>query len=318
MTNSLPNIKGLGIFIRERFTPAVNIPMIGLFVLGHFAFQLAIFDLPVNWKQFFLLFISITCFFLKMRSYDEIKDYQLDCQINPHRPLPRGVIKHKDLIFLILFCVGAEWCLFFMANNWQFNNALAMYSFAIFYSFLMFKEFFIPKIIRPHLTTYAVIHTVVTVWMSLSLSWLILPDGIGTSDLFFCFALAAWSLFNLYEFGRKTFASNEERANIDSYSSVWGKGGAVVLSLSQALLAPILLSWPLIANQSGFKINSFFLGFINLFYLIPLSVLLSGLHYFFFNHKKSAAFFRNVTSVAIALFYLLLNIMIIHNYFYST
>jgi hypothetical protein len=49
-------------------------------------------------------------------------------------------------------------------------------------------------------------------------------------------------LFNLYEFGRKSFVSIEEDAGVDSYSSRFGRAGAVVLALAMAACACVLAS----------------------------------------------------------------------------
>src|SRR6185436_10154152 len=45
--------------------------------------------------------------------------------------------------------------------------------------------------------------------------------------------LANWCLFNVFEFARKTWAPDEERQEVDSYSRRFGVGGAVALALSQ-------------------------------------------------------------------------------------
>jgi 4-hydroxybenzoate polyprenyltransferase len=44
-----------------------------------------------------------------------------------------------------------------------------------------------------------------------------------------------WSLFNLYEFARKTFAPAEERERVDSYSSLYG----VLIAVSLTIMAAV-------------------------------------------------------------------------------
>ena len=106
----------------------------------------------------------------------------------------------------------------------------------------MYNEFFIRERIRDLLTTYAVSHTVVCALLSGAvlcaatgeLPWELAPDLLR-------FSLSCWIIFNVFEFGRKTFASSEERENVDSYSKVWGRAGAVLLLLAMVVAADYLL-----------------------------------------------------------------------------
>jgi hypothetical protein len=100
----------------------------------------------------------------------------------------------------------------------------------------MFYEFFVRDWIRPKLFLYAVSHTLVAglfslaLFVSLSQSTLLqLP-----SDAYF-FSLVSWFCFTLFEVARKTYSTNEERVNVDSYSSLYGRQGAVGLLLVIAL-----------------------------------------------------------------------------------
>src|ERR1035437_3154794 len=106
----------------------------------------------------------------------------------------------------------------------------------IIYSLLMFKEFFIKKWIRSHLTFYAVTHTFVSSLFSLSLLSILLTTDIWSLSINTClFALLSWCLFNIFEFGRKTFISKEEKKNIESYSKIYGRFGAALLALGMAI-----------------------------------------------------------------------------------
>ena len=106
----------------------------------------------------------------------------------------------------------------------------------------MYNEFFIREFIRPLLTTYALTHTIVCSMLSMALFSAMggtLPWQLASELLLF--SLSCWFTFNIFEFGRKTFAGCEERAHVDSYSQVWGRGGAVVLLLAMAFFAALAL-----------------------------------------------------------------------------
>ena len=179
-------------------------------------------------------------------------------------------------------------------------QSLITISVAILYSLVMYKEFFIPKIIRPYLTTYALVHTIVTTLLSFAIFsfltknslWELLQDPTLVS-----FAFTNWLLFNIFEFGRKTFASIEERENIDTYSSLFGRVGAVILVVSQATVAyylalnlkgsnPIVLMW-------GLSLLLLVLGALSI-------------NYIWNNSVKSARAYRIFSSIYIIIFYLIL------------
>ncbi|OFZ12766.1 MAG: hypothetical protein A2X86_15460 [Bdellovibrionales bacterium GWA2_49_15] len=281
-------------FIKERFDPASHSVMIVLFVAGHVAYLRVHSPLDFGAAVVVGAMVLTTLFFLKLRCYDEIKDYQTDLTFNPTRPLPRGLVKHRDLYLMIAVLIFAE--IFLTAI--LAVRALPFFLLVIAYSLLMYKEFFIGRIIRPHLTTYAMSHTVVTVGLSLSLLAIFAGQlTLNPSDLYF--ALSSWTLFNLFEFGRKTYGTTEERDGVATYSNIWGRLGAVLLSLSQAVLSSILL---LLALGPG--LPSYLAPFL---WFLPILLLTLGAYYLLADSPKSARLFRAMSSGYIILIYLALN-----------
>ena len=236
------------IFVRERFDPLSHAAMIALFIVAHYVAAATIAGLSGPralvdgaWPAHAFVAVGVTAFFFKLRLYDEIKDYELDCTINPSRPLVRGLVTHGDLHRGIAVCIAIELVAFGLHGSAGLISILC----AVGYSLLMYKEFFIRERIRPYLTTYAVTHTVVCAMLSLALFALLLdtkPWELGREP--WLFALACWCLFNVFEFGRKTFTSAEEREGVESYSKIWGRVGAVLLVLSQAAIA----TWALLSS----------------------------------------------------------------------
>ena len=167
---------------------------------------------------------------------------------------------------------------------------------AIGYSLLMYKEFFIGKYIRPHLTTYAVSHTVVTVLLALT----IFTTLNNTSPLelpadCFRYAIITWLLFNIFEFGRKSFLKGEERTQVPSYSNIFGKWGAFLLVLAQALAAYYLL----------FQMTCIDGRFMQIFMALTLALLLAcGVLYSALKIGPWGKIYRIFTSVYIVLIYI--------------
>lgn len=231
------------IFIRERFPPASHLPMIVCFTLANARLGVALLGLPEEARNPTLLtrtliaFVVVLAFFLRLRIFDEIKDHATDLKVNPDRPLARGLIRIREAKWVILgLCAFEILALALLAPMLALSHLLAMG-----YSLVMYREFFIGHYLRPHLTTYAVLHTFVSVLIAGTVVSVVtgLPFWEFSSSMWLLL-LANWGYFNLFEFARKTFAPLEERANVDSYSKIFTIPGAVALSLSQAVL-PLLI-----------------------------------------------------------------------------
>lgn len=226
-------------FAKERFKPLEYLPLIALFVAANYLFAKRVsggLELP----PLGLLFVGVAtlCFFFRMRLFDEIKDYEIDLKINPHRPLARGLISIREVKRTIIGLIIFE--LILMSNLGLVPFFL--YLFALFYSLLMFEEFFIGDWLRPHLTTYAVTHTIVVAFLSLAVISCVLGfTALNFSRNVFLFCFSHWCIFNLFEFARKTFAESEERPNVPSYSNIFGLKGAYALSASQVILSTVAL-----------------------------------------------------------------------------
>ncbi|MEK6705640.1 MAG: manganese transporter permease [Bdellovibrionota bacterium] len=280
-------------FILERFEPVSHLLMISLYFLAHLAVYHSVTENVPALTVCMLLFLSNLAFFFKLRLYDEIKDYETDLKLNPSRPLARGLLNHRDLHIGIWLCITAELLCFGFINVAGFFSAVA----AIGYSLLMYREFFIKEYIRPLLTTYAVTHTVVCSMLSVavlsSLSgeypWLMKKE-------FLFFALNSWFLFNIFEFGRKTFTSSEERNGVASYSNIFGRSGAVILVILMAFFSIFCLS-QLSPGHKPVLLNS------NI--TLAAMLALTGFIYAIWNKGNIGKIYRMFSSVYIIMSYII-------------
>ena len=232
------------LLIRERFPLGQYGPLILAFTLANGLY----FQGPSDFSHqgVWLSLVILTSAFLRLRLFDEMKDLETDLKINPSRPLARGAVQEDQVRTWILLLLLLEFAL----SWWLGPLVFVIHSFAILFSLLMFEEFFVGSLLRPHLTTYAVSHTFVSVLLAATsgaaasggdLERLASREGI-------LFLLANWMFFNLFEFARKTYAPSEERESVMTYSSLFGVKGALLLSLSQVALGLGLL------QQAGLKI----------------------------------------------------------------
>ena len=217
-------------FVWERFNPIANLSLIIVFFLAHVAYLIDLELTPTLFSESFVfyipVFIGTIIFFFKLRLFDEIKDYEDDLNYKGHRPLPRGLVKIEEAKKAVLVSILLEMG-FFSFYGWR---SLIACTAVIIYSLAMYKEFFIGKWLRRHLTTYAVTHTIVITFFSLLLFYTLSKDfNVQEVPQALYFSISLWFLFNIFEFSRKTYASGEEIPGLQSYSKVWGRIGAVLL-----------------------------------------------------------------------------------------
>jgi 4-hydroxybenzoate polyprenyltransferase len=240
--------------IKERFHPALYIPTVFLFTW----FNVIVFtrrsasDTP--WSLMLFLFVPVLLFFFRLRLFDEIKDYETDLKINPTRPLARGILSVSQVKVMLLLLIAVELIWVYKISPLGFFFYIA----AVMYSLMMYEEFFVGDFLRPHLTTYAITHTWVCGLLSLAIGVAALSVfktfGSARSDVleqlfgkslnlalfekkFWLIAGMNWFYFNFFEFARKTFSKEEEKATVPSYSKIFTPFGAALLSFSQILLA---------------------------------------------------------------------------------
>jgi 4-hydroxybenzoate polyprenyltransferase len=248
--------------------------------------------------NFFLASIALSfLFFLKLRCFDELKDYEVDLKVNPTRPLARGLLSIAEVRQGILFIILSELAIVGISTGLP---GLAIYGLTVAYSLLMFEEFFIGPLIRPHLTTYAVTHTFVaglwgwalaTIFLSLSQDKIVwAPVGL---------IIYNWLQFNLFEFARKSFAKNEETPNHDSYTSLFGVPKAVLLSLSMVLGSLLVAIYGLPKNpfESGLTPAAIYMAGTAL-------IALTGLLFVFKKDEMSAKKFRLAATLCLVTSYL--------------
>jgi len=231
-------------FIKERFDPLSYSVMIFVFLGAHYAVYLNLqtqeMDLNFGHLLYLIpLILTVFLFFFKLRLFDEIKDIESDAIHHPERPLPRGILRKDDIIRAICIIIALELLLFSLYGLWALTSAII----AIGYSLLMYKEFFLKKWLRAHLTVYAVTHTFVVIFLSTTIFSALLNKPLtNISPELLYFSFGGWFLFNIFEFGRKTFARQEEKEGVNSYSKIFGRFGAVLLVLTMAILSIIFIN----------------------------------------------------------------------------
>jgi len=221
-------------FVRERFEPLGHVLMAGAFFAGNAGAARLLLGSDLTVRPAVCASLGVLLTFLRLRIFDEIKDHLTDREAHPDRPLARGLISPTEgrgvaaalavLEAALALCCGLP--------------ALVAWAGVLVYSLLMYREFFIADWLRPKMELYAVAHTLVAGWMGIFVATAVsgrhlweLPAGLWG------FILVNWAAFNVFEFARKTWGSDEERPGVESYSRRLRPVGAAVLSMSQVVMA---------------------------------------------------------------------------------
>lgn len=277
--------------------------MILLFVAANGVYAVTTIGSTVSWPRFAMVFLMLLSFFFRMRLFDEIKDFETDKAVNPTRPLARGILSIPDVKVGLFALMVFELLVAYRLGFWPFLIQIC----AIFYSLLMFEEFFVGDFLRPHLTSYAVTHTFVSTLLGLSAAIAMTSyDPRGLWHWQYGFFLMNWAFFNLFEFARKTFAASEERKNVDSYSKIFSIPGAVALSGIQAIIGNALLWWAL--QPSGLSNPPMRM----IFPLAALGVyLISIIPFAIKKNAENAKVFRGISSGYLLLQYLIVLLILV-------
>lgn len=229
-------------FMRERFDPLSHIIMIAVFFGANAVLlQTFLFHDPAT----FLFGRATTTgliaflFFFHLRLFDELKDYQTDCEVNRDRPLPRGLISLGEFKTALWMVIATELALATLLGM----KALTAFLIPLIYSILMYREFFIGNWLRPKMEAYAISHTFVSGLLAVFFGSALFNVSLAEQAWpIFLVIGNNWMIFNTFEFARKTFGQAEERANVESYSKRWKPLGAFLWTFAFTSLSMMMLS----------------------------------------------------------------------------
>lgn len=222
-------------FLHERHEPVgITLMVSAFFAASAFvAYQPGVHAAPC-FKRLAAGFVLVWLVFLHMRLFDEVKDYDFDKEHNPTRPLSRGLISVGEFSAMTLVCIVFELSLAGIMS-WPMFPTMVM---VLCFTLLMRMEFFIGDWMRPKLELYATTHTFSAAMISMLIHTVVcFSDAAAADKATLVFALGNWFVFNVFEFGRKTFATAEERVGVDSYSARLTPVGAVTLLLVNIAVA---------------------------------------------------------------------------------
>ncbi len=211
------------VYQRERFPLVRHAPLVVVTCLCTLAFTLNAQGQPRFPSVAAWLGSSLTTLglFFILRVLDEFKDFADDAQFRPYRPIPRGVLKLRDLAVAGAIVAGTQLGLTLLAAPRAVAPLLICWAFMG----LMAAEFFVPRWLKARPLLYMLSHAPITGLIQIAASaWVwqgaIPPQVVGL-------ALAATAAGTVLEIGRKLRAPEDEEPGVDTYTAVWGRGAAV-------------------------------------------------------------------------------------------
>lgn len=193
--------------------------------------------------MYLVAFTTCFIFFLQLRIADEFKDAEEDATYRPYRPVPRGLIRLRELA--VVFVIGAS---IQLALALLFSPPLLIILiFAWAYLALMSVEFFAREWLKARPITYLWTHMLIMPIVDLYATACFWQPTLGSPPSGLIWFLAA-SFTNglVIELGRKIRAPEDEEEGVPTYSKLWGVSNATLAWLgcltTTALLAG-LAAW---------------------------------------------------------------------------
>lgn len=239
-------LRRLHIYFREMY------PIIPRLILGGIVFfeiyfivllNNGITDFKIGIQEFIGAF-TVFSFLMWLRIADDLKDYETDKKLFKERPLPSGIVKKRDIIFI---CIIVE--VITIILNIIYMNNLLFFIILYGYGYLMSKWFFQKSKIQPSLPLALITHNPVQMFINLYIiSFTCIKYSIPALSL-----TTVMALFTLYfpaliwEVSRKIKAPKDENEYV-TYSKLFGykKATRFVLIITIVdIITNIILVWNL-------------------------------------------------------------------------
>lgn len=222
---------------KERFPIATY----GLYILcltfAAFFYNTKMLEIESNVGVFITMFVVAFLQFLMVRIIDEFKDYEEDKKYRPYRPVPRGLIKLKELRTLFVICIIIQFALTLIVNPFSLIFLLVLWIMFI----LMTKSFFMKKIVDKHILLEVALDEILLPTLMLYLSSFIKIDITILWRLLLLSYVVSW----IIEIARKVRCKKDEEKGVKTYTAVFGiQKATLLLSVLELILTILRLFLP--------------------------------------------------------------------------
>jgi 4-hydroxybenzoate polyprenyltransferase len=220
------------VYQRERFPILAHSPIILAFSLSAVSYSALLrgaSTLP-GWKPCFVAFANSFLTFLQLRLADEFKDFDEDSRFRPYRPVPRGLIKLRELAWIWAACILLQ----LLFALWLSPRLVPLLVVTWIYLGLMSREFFLRDWLKARPITYMLSHMAIMPLVDLyttACDWVPLGYRRPPPGLLW-FLVVSYCNGVVLEIGRKIRTPVDEEKGVETYSFLWGRQRAVIVWLS--------------------------------------------------------------------------------------
>ncbi len=237
--NPTPLAKALWIYQAERFPLLRTSLLLAVFSAASLGVSAHLGNRPLPHPATFIaVWAIVLMLFFQMRVCDEIKDYEDDLRYRPERPIQRGLLSLGLIRNLGLACVPLMLALTLLLSP----GLLIFLGLVWLWLGLMTVEFFAARWLKARPFLYLASHMAIMPLIDLFITaaeWL--PSGQGAPDGLWLFIALSCANGCVIEIGRKTWAPENERTGVETYSALLGPRNGAVLWAGFAALAYLLL-----------------------------------------------------------------------------
>lgn len=212
------------IYQKERFPLVAHGPLVAAFSSSAVSYSALLRSgRPVAESYLVAFAVSLGSFFL-LRVADEFKDAEEDARFRPYRPVPRGLIKLRELAVVGVVVAVLQLALALFVG-WRLALLLGV---TWVYFGLMSEEFFARKWLKARPVVYLFSHMLIMPlvdWFATGCDW-VHAGGAMPAGLFW-FLAASFCNGIVIELGRKIRSPEQEEPGVETYSFLWGRPVAV-------------------------------------------------------------------------------------------
>jgi hypothetical protein len=224
-------IRRVTAYFVERFPPLAH----GLLILSFYSSNqflshtLTRPDEPMRYDVRSLMgWLTLLCFFLHLRIFDDHKDFAEDCRNYPGRVLQRGEITLKELKQIGALAIAVEFILGIFAGPAAFVSVVVAFG----YSLLMLKEFFARDWLKRHFLIYVSSHMLIMPLLAMIVFSFATGRYLWEADgWYWMYSFVGFFVAFNWEVSRKIRAPEEEMDGVESYTKLFGTYGAAYLVL---------------------------------------------------------------------------------------
>lgn len=235
-------LKRLKIYTDEMFPILQYMPyIIALYVCLNFSSQI------LNGNNIIIDIYSVvgfvTAFFmmLLMRTFDDLKDFELDFNLFPWRSIPQKLILKTDIQKLSLFCLSV----IIVINLWLGQDTILVFGVVLIYCIGTFKWFFAEKIHREKVFLTMATHQPIPY----SINFYLIHTGLASGGVYNDFSLHHFYLLLIFslpvtawEVSRKIRSADKE-THYETFSSIFGPKGAAIIAFVPLLITSGLVTY---------------------------------------------------------------------------